>query len=104
MSGKLNKRHAKWSAFIESFPYIVKYKKGRKILLRMLYLDVMLCCLNLMLKFLVWRTSKICMLLIHSLLNHLLNVVMAKDGKSSICMMDFCLELTNSAFQIALFA
>ena len=101
---KLNKRHAKWSEFIEFFPFIVKYKKGRKILLRMLYLDAMLCCPNLMLKFLVWRTSKICMLLIHSLLNHFLNIVMARVWKSSICMMDFCLELTNSAFQVALFA
>ena len=26
---KLNKRHAKWRDFIESFPYIVKYKKGK---------------------------------------------------------------------------
>ena len=26
---KLNQRHAKWSEFIESFPYIVKYKKGK---------------------------------------------------------------------------
>ncbi|WVZ84898.1 hypothetical protein U9M48_031868 [Paspalum notatum var. saurae] len=26
---KLNKRHAKWSEFIESFPYIFKYKKGK---------------------------------------------------------------------------
>jgi hypothetical protein len=26
---KLNKRHGKWSEFIESFPYIVKYKKGK---------------------------------------------------------------------------
>jgi hypothetical protein len=26
---KLNKRHAKWSELIESFPYIVKYKKGK---------------------------------------------------------------------------
>ena len=26
---KLNCRHAKWSEFIESFPYIVKYKKGK---------------------------------------------------------------------------
>ena len=24
----LNKRHAKWVEFIESFPYIIKYKKG----------------------------------------------------------------------------
>src|SRR3954466_9776865 len=26
----LNKRHAKWVEFIESFPYVVKYKKGRE--------------------------------------------------------------------------
>ena len=26
---KLYRRHAKWSEFIESFPYIVKYKKGK---------------------------------------------------------------------------
>jgi hypothetical protein len=26
---KLNKRHAKWSEFIESFPYVVKYKNGK---------------------------------------------------------------------------
>ncbi|WVZ76158.1 LOW QUALITY PROTEIN: hypothetical protein U9M48_024156 [Paspalum notatum var. saurae] len=26
---KLNRRHAKWREFIESFPYIVKYKKGK---------------------------------------------------------------------------
>jgi hypothetical protein len=26
---KLNHRHAKWSEFTESFPYIVKYKKGK---------------------------------------------------------------------------
>ena len=25
---KLNKRHAKWSEFIESFPYVIKYIKG----------------------------------------------------------------------------
>jgi hypothetical protein len=26
----LNKRHAKWVEFIETFPYIIKYKKGKK--------------------------------------------------------------------------
>ena len=26
----LNKRHAKWMEFIESFPYIIKYKKGKE--------------------------------------------------------------------------
>ena len=27
---KLSKRHAKWVEFIESFPYIIKYKKGKE--------------------------------------------------------------------------
>ncbi|WVZ80957.1 hypothetical protein U9M48_028390 [Paspalum notatum var. saurae] len=27
---KLNKRHAKWVEFIESFPYIIKHKKGKE--------------------------------------------------------------------------
>ena len=26
---KLNRRHSKWSEFIESFPYIIKYIKGK---------------------------------------------------------------------------
>ncbi|XP_024009449.1 uncharacterized protein LOC112084532 [Eutrema salsugineum] len=26
---KLNKRHAKWIEFIETFPYVIKYKKGK---------------------------------------------------------------------------
>ena len=26
---KLSKRHAKWVAFIESFPYVIKYKTGK---------------------------------------------------------------------------
>jgi len=28
--GKLNRRHAKWVEFIESFPYVVKHKKGKE--------------------------------------------------------------------------
>ena len=27
---KLNKRHAKWIEFIETFPYMIKYKKGKE--------------------------------------------------------------------------
>jgi len=26
---KLNKRHAKWVEFIETFPYVIKHKKGK---------------------------------------------------------------------------
>jgi hypothetical protein len=28
--GKLNCRHAKWIEFIESFPYVIKHKKGKE--------------------------------------------------------------------------
>jgi hypothetical protein len=28
--GKLNRRHAKWIEFIESFPYVIKHKKGKE--------------------------------------------------------------------------
>ena len=27
---KLNKRHAKWSSFLETFPYVIRYKKGKE--------------------------------------------------------------------------
>ena len=78
-------------------------RKEKIMLLLMLCLDAMLYSHNLILKFLGWKVLKICMQLTHALLNHFRNVVMARTGKSSICMMDFCFELTNFAFQIALF-
>jgi hypothetical protein len=28
--GKLNRRHAKWVEFIESFPYVIKHMKGKE--------------------------------------------------------------------------
>ena len=28
--GKLNRKHAKWVEFIETFPYVIKYKQGKK--------------------------------------------------------------------------
>ena len=28
--GKLNRRHAKWVELIESFPYVIKHKKGKE--------------------------------------------------------------------------
>jgi hypothetical protein len=28
--GKLNRRHAKWVEFIDSFPYVIKHKKGKE--------------------------------------------------------------------------
>jgi len=28
--GKLNRRHVKWVEFIETFPYVIKYKQGKE--------------------------------------------------------------------------
>ena len=28
--GKLKKRHARWMEFIETFPYVIRYKKGKE--------------------------------------------------------------------------
>jgi hypothetical protein len=52
MQSKLNRRHAKWDEFIKSFPYIIKHKKGKIMLLLMLCLVATPCCLNLIVKFL----------------------------------------------------
>ena len=30
--GKLSRHHAKWVEFLETFPFVIRYKKGRKIL------------------------------------------------------------------------
>jgi hypothetical protein len=30
--GKLSRRHAKWVEFIETFPYVIKYKQGKEII------------------------------------------------------------------------
>ena len=28
--GKLSRRHAKWVKFLETFPYVIRYKKGKE--------------------------------------------------------------------------
>jgi hypothetical protein len=48
---KLNKCHAKWVEFIETFLTSSSTRKGRKISLSMLYLDVIPCSLNLIINF-----------------------------------------------------
>jgi hypothetical protein len=59
---KLNKHHAKWVEFIETFPYIIKHKKGKENIIADAYLDVIPCSLNLIINFLVWSLLKSCML------------------------------------------
>jgi hypothetical protein len=59
---RLNKHHTKWVKFIKTFPYIIKHKKGKKMSLMMLYLNVIPCSLNLIINFFVWILLKSCML------------------------------------------
>jgi hypothetical protein len=51
---KLNKCHAKWVEFIETFHTSLSIGKGKTMSLPMRYLDVILCSLNLIINFLDW--------------------------------------------------
>ena len=63
---KLNRRHAKWVEFIELFLMSLNTGREKKMLLLMHCHAAILCFHNLILKYLVWRPSKInmCMMLI----------------------------------------
>jgi hypothetical protein len=94
---KQNRRHAKWAEFIETFPYIVKYMKGkynvvadalsrRNVLLNQLEVKV-LGLENL--KEMYNDDPEF-----SEPYNH------CKVGKNITYIMDFCLELTSFVFQI----
>jgi hypothetical protein len=100
---KLNKIHAKWSEFIESFPYIVKYKKWKDNVVAnalsrhralLTQLDANIFGLESIKELYATDSyfaepfSKCCV---------------GKGWENSICMKDFYFELTNFASQIALF-
>ena len=53
---KLNRRYAKWVEFIETFPYVIKHKKGKENVIA----DALSrrCFHNLTLEYLVWRPSR----------------------------------------------
>ena len=100
---KLNKRHAKWSKFIESFSHIVKYKKGKKNIVAdaLSRRHTLLSQLNA--KFFGLENIKDLYATDSFFAEPFDKCCDGKAGKSSICVMDFCLELTNFAFQIPLF-
>ena len=101
---KLNRRHAKWSEFIESFPYIVKYKKGKDNVVADALFRRHALLSQLDAKVLGLESIK--ELYVHDsyFLNHFPNVVMERAGTSFICMMVFYFALISYAFQITLFA
>jgi len=99
---KLNRRHAKWVEFIETFAYIVKYKKGKENIIAdaLSHKNVLLNQLEVK----VPRTESIKELYLadHEFLEPYAKCTAEKDGKNIIYMMDFCLELTNCVSHIAL--
>ena len=101
---KLNKRHAKWREFIESFPYIVKYKKGKENIVANALSRHHALLSQLDAKILGLENIKDLYATDSFFAEIFAKCLMARVGKNFICMMDFCLELINSAFQIALFA
>ena len=100
---KLNRRHAKWVEFIETFPYVIKHKKGKENVIA----DALSCRCTMLsqldFKYLVWRPSKInmCMMLILKMFCRI--VKKEETGTSLSLMMDLCSVLTSYAFQLALF-
>jgi hypothetical protein len=99
----LNRRHAKWVEFIESFSYVINTKRVKIILLLMLCRAVILCYLNLTSKYLDWKLlrNNMCMMLNLKMCCRIVEMVEHRTSSSS--MMDLCSVLTNYAFRIALF-
>ena len=100
---KLNRRHAKWSEFIESFPYIITYKKGKDNVVADALSRRHILLSQLDVKILGLESIKELYAKTHTFLNHFQSATMERDGRSFTCMMDFYFELTNCASQIVLF-
>jgi hypothetical protein len=77
---KLNRRHAKWCEFIETFPYIVKYKKGKGNVVADALSRRHALLTQLDAKILGLESTRNCIQLTYTLLNHILSVVMVEDG------------------------
>jgi hypothetical protein len=97
---KLKRRHAKWVEFIETFPYIVKYKKGKDnvVVDALSRRNVLLNQLEV--KVLGLENLKEMYNDDPEFLEPYIHCKMEKVGKNIIYMMDFCLELTNFVYQI----
>jgi hypothetical protein len=102
--GKQNCRHAKWVEFIESFPYVIKHKKGKE--------NVIIDASSRRYALLTQLDYKIIGLetikdqYVHDAdFKDVLHCIvkMAKRGTNLSSMMGLCFELTSYAFQLAPF-
>jgi hypothetical protein len=101
---KLNKRHAKWVEFIETFPYIIKHKKGKNNVIADALSKRYTILSQLDHNFFGLESIKNYMLLIWTS-NMLMRIV--ENGEQRInmcCMMVFCTVLTSFVFPLVLFA
>ena len=98
---KLNRRHAKWVEFIETFPYIVKYKKGKDNVVADALSRKSVLLNQLEVKVLGLESLKgMYIIMILNFQNHIITIKMEKVGKNITYMMVFCSELTSFVFQI----
>jgi hypothetical protein len=96
---KLNRCHAKWVEFIETFSYVVIYKKRKDNIVVAALSQKYTLPNQLRVKVPGLESIKE---LIMNFQNHMQNVLHKKDGKHIMCIMDFYLELTNYVSQILL--
>jgi hypothetical protein len=101
--GKLNRRHAKWIEFIETFPYVVKHKRGKDNIVANALSRRCALITQLDTKVLGLNPLKHFMPLMLILKNLSLVALMEKVGINIMCMMASCFRLTKYAFQLVQF-
>ena len=101
--GKLNRRHAKWIEFIETFPYVFKHKRSKDNIVADALSRRCGLITQLDTKVLGLESVKTLYANDFDLKNLSLSALLPKDGTSSMCMMDSYFGLTNYVFQLALF-
>ena len=100
---KLNCRHDQWVEFIETFPYVIKHKKGKENVIA----DALSRRYTMLsqLDFKIFGLDTIKYEYVHDVdfKDVLQNCKEGEHGTSSSLMMDLCSVLTSYAFQLALF-
>jgi hypothetical protein len=97
---KLNCHHVKWVEFIKTFPYVVKYKKGKDKLVAnpLSQKHIFLNQLEVMVSGL--QSARELYPSDHEFSKPCAKCIVGKGWKNIMYIIDFCLELTNYAFQI----
>jgi hypothetical protein len=99
--GKLNRRHAKWIEFIETFPYVVKRKCGKDKIVADALSKRCALVTQLYTKVLGLESIKKLYVGDSDFNEPSFIALLEKDGINSIFMMDSYFGLINFAFQLA---